>query len=511
MNKASRTKNVARNVTVSLICQALNILLQFVGRTIFIYVLGKEYLGVNGLFTNILTMLSFAELGIGNAMVFSMYKPLSTGDTHKLQSIMKLYRKSYIIIGIVVAGLGLCVIPFLDQMIGKTPDIPESITLIYILYLANSASSYFFVYKKSIIIADQRQYIVNIYQEITGFIQLILQSVILFLTKNFLLYLLIQIVCTLFNNVWTAHKANKLYPFLKEKAEDLSKEEKKGIFSNVSSLALYKFGSAILNGTDNIIISYMFSIVFVGMVSNYVMIINMCTTILSKVTSSFTASIGNLNAEGNPEKQYRVFVKMLFLSVWIFGFASFGMMLFLNDFIDLWVGEDYVLPYITLLSLVLSFYVSSVQFATYTYRTTLGLFRQGRFAPIIAALVNIAASIFLAKLIGLSGIFFATAISRFFVITLVDVQLVYRLGFHKKPIKYYGMYFGYLIIIIGVYLLSRAILSFIDLTGVVGLIVKVIVASVIYNGVFLLVFGKTSMFKEIIKSFLSLFLRKKKG
>lgn len=509
-NKTSRTRNVAKNAMISLLCQFFNILIQFVGRTIFISVLGKEYLGVNGLFTNILTMLSFAELGIGSAMIFSMYKPLSIGDTEKLKSIMALYRKAYCIIGLAVAGLGICVIPFLDRIVGKTPDIPENIVLLYLLFLLNSTISYFFVYKKSIITADQKLYVVNIYQEITGFIQVAAQCAILLLTGNYILYLLIQIACTLLNNIWTAHKANKMYPYLKEKADPLPKEESEKIFKNVKDLALYKFGSAILNGTDNLIISTMFSVISVGLVSNYVMITNLFTTVLSRITNSFTASVGNLNAVSESKKQHEVFVKIFFLSVWLFGFASYGMMLFLNDIIELWVGADYLLDPLVVFSLVLSFYVSSVQFATYTFRTTLGLFHQGRFAPVIAALVNIAFSILLGWLIGLSGVFFATAISRFFVISTIDAVLIYKHGFHKSPKEYFGMYIGFLSLIAAIYGMTYFLLELIPMSGIIGLLVKIAISTVLFNGVFCLIFRRTEMFKEIKESFISLLKRKKR-
>lgn len=510
-NKTSRTRNVAKNAMISLLCQFFNILIQFVGRTIFISVLGKEYLGVNGLFTNILTMLSFAELGIGSAMIFSMYKPLSIGDTEKLKSIMALYRKAYCIIGLAVAGLGICVIPFLDRIVGKTPDIPENIVLLYLLFLLNSTISYFFVYKKSIITADQKLYVVNIYQEITGFIQVAAQCAILLLTGNYILYLLIQIACTLLNNIWTAHKANKMYPYLKEKADPLPKEESKKIFKNVKDLALYKFGSAILNGTDNLIISTMFSVISVGLVSNYVMITNLFTTVLSRITNSFTASVGNLNAVSESKKQHEVFVKIFFLSVWLFGFASYGMMLFLNDIIELWVGADYLLDPLVVFSLVLSFYVSSVQFATYTFRTTLGLFHQGRFAPVIAAVVNIAFSVLLGWMIGLSGVFFATAISRFFVISTIDAVLIYKHGFHNSPKEYFGMYIGFLSLIAVIYGATYFLLGLVPMSGIIGLLVKIAISTVLFNGVFCLIFRRTEMFKEIKRSFILLLKRKKKN
>lgn len=514
-NKSSRTANVAKNAAISLACQFFNMLIQFVGRTIFIQMLGKEYLGVNGLFSNILTMLSFAELGIGSAMIFSMYKPLAVNDTEKIKSIMRLYRKAYCIIGVSVAVLGLCIIPFLGFFVGQTPDIPEDITVIYLLFLFNSVISYFFVYKKSIITADQKLYVINLYQEITGFIQVALQSVALLLTHNYYLFLIIQISCTVLNNLWTAHKANKMYPYLKEKADPLPKEDSKGIFRNVKDLALYKFGSAILNGTDNMIISAMFSVVYVGMVSNYVMILNLFTTIIGRITSSFTASVGNLNAESNSRKQHEVFVKIFFLSVWMFGFVSYGMMLFFNDVIGLWLGADYLLDPLVVFSLVLSFYVSSVQFATYTFRTTLGLFHQGRFAPVIAAIVNITASILLAKLIGMSGVFFATAISRFFVISTIDAVLIYKHGFKKNPLGYFGMYGGYLLIIIAIYFITLPVISFIPVSGILGLIIKMLISVVVFNGAFFAVFGRTEMFKDLYSSvkmlFRSLLKRRKKS
>ena len=502
--KSSRTENVAKNATISLLCQVFNMLIQFVGRTVFIQVLGKEYLGVNGLFSNILTMLSFAELGIGSAMIFSMYKPLAENNTEKLKSIMSLYRKAYCIIGIFIAVAGVCVIPFLKPIIGETPDIPEDITLLYLLFLSNSVISYFFVYKKSIITADQKLYVINIYQEITSFIQVCAQCAVLLLTGDYILYLVIQICCTLLNNLWVAHKADKMYPYLKEKAEPLPKEESKRIFRNVKDLALYKFGSAVLNGTDNLIISSMFSVVFVGLASNYVMILNMFTNVLSKITNSFTASVGNLNAVSDSDKQYEVFHKLFFLTVWMFGFASYGMMLFFNDVIGLWLGQDYLLDMLTVFSLVLSFYVSSVQFATYTFRTTLGLFHQGRFAPAVASVVNIGSSILLAWLIGLSGVFFATAISRFFVITLVDVILIYKYGFKKNPREYFLMYLGYLVMIAGIYGITELLFAFLPLSGFFGLLIKMVIATVIFNGIFFIAFGRTRMFREIKASFLAL-------
>ncbi len=511
MSSQSRTANVAKNTIVSLTCQGLSIILQFVGRTIFIYVLGKDYLGVSGLFTNILTILSFAELGIGSAMVFSLYKPLSENDTEKLKSLMQLYKVAYRYIGIIVGAVGICVIPFLGKIITSQPDISESITLIYLLYLLNTVVSYFFVYKKSIITADQKLYVVNIYQQITSSVQIVLQSVLLVITHDFIIYLIIQVIMTIVNNVVTAHKADRMYPFLKEKAKPLLRDERAEIFKNVRALAVYKFGSVILNGTDNIIISAMFTVADVGVISNYNMVINVFNTLFSRITEGFTASVGNLNAEGDIEKQYQVFQKIFFLCAWLSGFAYVGMALLLNEVVNLWLGVNYTVSSLVALALISSFYVSTVQYAAYTYRTTLGLFVEGRVAPILAAVVNIVLSIALGKMIGLSGIFFATAISRFFTVGVIDAVLIYTKRFKKNPALYFLQYVFYIVLFSIIGLICSFCIKWISISGILGFIIRMIVISFVFNLIMVIVFARTKMFKELKQSFFALIKRKRQN
>lgn len=499
MNKfQSRTQNVLKNASISLLCQVATTLLQFVGRTVFIHTLGKEYLGIGGLFTNILTILSLTELGVGNAMVFSMYKPLAEHDNARLKSLMRLYKKAYTGIGIAVAIIGICLIPFLKFFIKDEPNISESLILIYILFLANSAVSYFFSYKKSIFIADQRLYVINMFLTLSLVVQLFLQIIVLVLTHNYILYLLVQVGCTVLNNIWTAKSADKNYPFILEDAEPLDAVERRRIVSDVKSLSMYQLGSTILNGTDNILISSIFGLEDVGLVSNYVLISSCFTTFLGKITNAFTASVGNLNTQSDIEKQYVVFKKLFFLCVWMFGFASYGMLLFYNDVIELWLGKDYLLPQIVVIAMVSAFYVSSVQFAAFTYRTTFGLFRQGRFAPIIAAVLNLFLSILLGKTIGLCGIFFATAISRFMAITVTDVCLIFIKKFKISPLYHFASYIVFIIMLYGLYILAGAVISLVPVSGILGLALKIIIASVIYHGFFLVAFYKNSIMRELL-------------
>lgn len=500
MNQRSRTKNVSINMVVAMICQIVNLLANFAARTVFIRMLGADYLGVNGLFTNVLTILSFAELGIGHAIVFSMYKPLAVGDRDKLASLMGLYKKAYRIIGSVVAVVGVSITPFLHYVIKNTPDVQENISLLYLLFLLNTVSSYFFVYKKSIIIADQKNYIVLSVTEGVHIAQIVVQILFLLITHNYIIYLIIQIFCTILGNIISSVIADRMYPFLKEKAMPLPKEESKSIFRNVKALAAYKFGSVILNGTDNILVSALVGVTEVGLISNYVLVTTAVNTILGKITEAFTASVGNLNAIGKAERQYDVFQKMFFISAWIYGYASIGLFTVFNSFIDAWIGKGYQLGMLVVGAIVAEFFVKGVHNVAYTYRTTQGYFLQGKYSAFVAAAINLILSVLLCKWIGLAGIFIATPIARIFSIGIVDPVLIYKNTFHKNPILYYINYAKFTALLITIGLLCWWVLSFVSIQGWIGVILRAGIVTVVFNGIMLILFAPTKMFRELLHS-----------
>lgn len=509
MKNQSRTKNVTVNSMVSLLCQVLNLLLNFLTRTIFIKILGAEYLGVNGLFSNILTILSFAELGIGNAIVFNLYKPLAQDDKPQISSLMLLYKQVYTAIGLFILGAGLLVTPFLGVIIKTKPNIPENISLLYILFLLNTVVSYFFVYKKNIIIADQKNYITLIVTQATTIARVILQTSFLLLTHNFIVYLTIQIGCTLAENFVCSALADKMYPYLKNSNPvPLSKSETKSIFADVKALAIYKFGSVILNGTDNILISMLLSVRDVGLASNYTLLMNSANSILGKLIDAFTASVGNLNTESNAEKQYNVFKKIMFISSWIYGFAAVGIYLVSKDFIITWIGEKYLLSSIVVFSICFDFYVKGVQAAPYMYRTTLGLFIQGKWAAVIAAVVNLILSVILCKAIGLGGIFIATPISRLISTGIIDPYLIYKRTFKRNVLEYFEMFIGYCVIFIVIAVISNFAINCVSIAGWLGVILKAGIVTVIFNGLMISVFFRTKIFKELLQSVKQLVSRK---
>lgn len=496
----SRSEYVMKNASVALVMQIIKNLLSFVGRTVFVYVLGAEYLGVNSLFTEILTVLSFAELGIGNAMVFSLYKPLAEKDTEKIKSLMKLYARSYQVIGIVIGVLGICVVPFLKYIVGDVSYVKENLTVLYLLFLLNSVLSYFFVYKKSLIIADQKNYIVEIYQQVFHAIQILVQSVFLVVTKQFIPYLLITILFTFLNNFFVAKKANKMYPCLVEKnVKPLEKEEINGIVKNIKALIVYKIGGIILESTDSIFISSLINVVTVGLYSNYKMVINVFRTVGNQVMNSIVASVGNLNANGSEEKKEGVFYELMYLNGWFYGFATVGLCVFITPLIKIWLGNSYVIGMDAVFAACVYFYVSNMHYPCYTYRTTAGLFVYGKYVPMMSAILNIVLDITMGMKWGLPGILWASTISRTLTYELIDPFLVYRRVFRKPVAKYFCVYCAIAVLVCLDGFVSYKVAYLIPLTGIVGFVLKIVVFSVSYNLIFIATTIKSKPAQSILK------------
>ena len=498
MQAPSRSEYVIKNVTVTIIMQVVRNILAFISRTVFVYVLGAEYLGVNSLFTDVLTVLSFAELGIGNAMVFSLYKPLADKDKTKINSLMALYAKSYRIIGIIIGVLGICVIPFLKYIISDVSYEKENITILYLLFLLNTVLSYFFVYKKSLIIADQKNYIVDVYQQIFYAVQVLLQSVFLILTKQFIPYLLIMIVCTFLNNFFVARKADKIYPFLTNKdVEPLNKSELNDIVRNVKALVVYKIGGIILESTDSIFISSLINVVTVGLYANYKMIIGVFRTIGNQVMNSIVASVGNLNASEDDSKKENVFYEMFYISAWFYGFTTAGLCCFLTPLINVWLGEGFSIGFDAVLAAGIYYYVSNMHYPCYTYRTTAGLFVFGQYVPMIASVSNIVLDLIMGKLWGLSGILWASTISRIFTYELIDPVIIYKRIFKKSAVKYFLVYLTLTLLIVFDAAISYKISLIVTFNGLIGLIFQAVNFSIVFNLLFFLFTFKSSPFKSI--------------
>lgn len=500
-----RIRNTVKNTAVGLIVQVLNTALTFISRTVFIYALGADYLGINGLFSNILSMLSLAELGVGSAIIYHMYKPLAVKDEARLKSLMKLYEKAYRRIGCIVGGLGILLVPFLNYIINDKPNVPN-LTLIYLLFLANSVVSYFFVYKSAIITADQRNYIVNVIQQMFNFIQAIIQIIILFTTKNYILYLIIQIVVSIAFNLSISKKADSLYPFLKEKEySELDKETKSTIFKHVLAMMSHKVGGVVVNSTDSILISTFVGVYWVGIYSNYLMIINMINIFFRQIFTALTASIGNLNAIENEEKSFDIYKKLLFLNFWIVGFCSICLWTLMNEFITLWIGNHFLLQGNIVFLIIVNFFLRGMRQTTIVYNTTLGLFWNDRYKPWIEAGINLLVSIVLLKIYGLSGVLLGTLISTVTTSLWVDPYILYKYGFKQKLSKYFLKYFIYIVITIIASVSTKFLTTIYFFNGNVYLafVIKMLICLIVPNIVFILCCSKMDEFNYIGKLALS--------
>ena len=500
----SRLKNSIRNSAFGLFAEVTTLILGFFVRSVFVQTLAEDYLGVNGLFTNILQVLSFAELGIGNAIVFSLYKPIREKDGERIRQYVAFYKTAYRIIGTVVAVLGLLLVPFLDFIIVDKPNIPDNLIVIYLLYLANTVFSYFCVWKRTFMTANQERYIGTVVEQIFTIIQVIVQIVLLYTTHNFILYLATMIVSNQVRNVIIARICSKRYPVVDEKPQnDLTKEEKKSIFENVKALFVYKLSGVVLGSTDNILIQAIINFRSVSLYSNYSMIITNFRLLANQLLNGITASVGDLNASEDNKAKEEVFYRLLFVSFWLYGFLCVGFMSTVEHLISAWLGYRFILPIGVVTAIAFSFYVEGMQFAGFTYRTTMGLFRESVAAPVASAIINVVLSIILGYKMGMSGIFIATGISRLVTTTWVDGYLVFKKRLNKSPVKFYATYIVYFLFAAGAAFLLRALLPLFEFEGWGGFIKAAVITTLVYNGLFAVVFGSTTkVFHDVIKMFL---------
>lgn len=478
----------------------LSMFTAFVVRTVFIRCLSESYLGINGLYTNILSMLSLAELGFGTAMVYSMYKPLAEKDYTKLAQLMWLYKKVYSIMGTVILVLGLALIPFLDYLIKNKPDV-DGLTFYYILFLMNTVVSYwFFAYRISVLQADQKSYVSSNYDSVFNLIKSVLQIIVLFCFHNFTVYLLTQIFCTIAENIALAIKVKKDYPNLMKKGEDLPKKDKSRIFRDVKALMLGKISFVTLSSSDTIIISAFIGVNWVGLLSNFIMIIDAITGVLTQITYSISASLGNFFAKEDREEGFKLFNRIEFMNFWLYGFSSIALFTLLNPFVTVWIGEKFTLSGLIVAALVIRFFVAGYMNTCQTFRSALGLFVQGQYKPIAVTLVNIALSILLAEPLGVAGVLLATSISRLFINMWYDPWVLHRDGFGKSVKPFYISYCLRIILLVAVSALMTVISKLIFAGGItiVRFAIMTVLTAIIPNLIFLAVFFKTDEFRYFL-------------
>ena len=493
-----RTLNVIRNVRFAIIGQSLGIVINLLSRKIFVTFLPVEYLGLNGLFSNILSMLSLAELGVGAAIVYSLYRPIAEQNIQEIKSLMRLYKNVYYIVGMFVLIMGCFLTPFLHLLIKDIPDIPEW-RLIYIIFVVNNSITYFFTYKRSMIIADQKQYIVTFYHYGLMILLNFEQIVVLFLTHNFIFYLLLQAINTLLENFMLSRKADNLYPYIMEPdILPLSPQTKTEIKRNVFAMVFHRVGGVIVFATDNILISKIVGLSAVGVYSNYMLVRQAVNTITSQIFQSASASFGNLGVLGTDKEKIEIFNVMYFVGSWIFGFCSICFFNLIDHFIQLWLGQEYLFSRDVVFWIVIAFYTTGMRQACLTARDVMGLFWYDRYKPIAEIIINIIASIVLGMRLGISGIIAGTVISTILTCSWIEPYILYKYGFHCSMREYLVKYCQYSAVTFFAAIVTVLICNSMPNYGIYSFCWKMTICGIVPNLLFVVCYRNTPEYKHVM-------------
>lgn len=506
--KNIKFKNIYINTVIGFILKILLLIFSLINRTIFIKFLSIEYLGIAGLYSNIISILGLADLGIYTAFMFSLYKPLSDNNQDIVNCLIKYFSKIYKIIGIIVIFFGLTLLPFLKFLV-NAPNLSEShVRNYYLLFILNSGLSYFNICKSTLLRADKKVYIVDLVTSVITIITYVCQIIVLYFTDSYYFYIIVQILMTIVTNVLLTAITNKLYPYLKFKKlgdSDLSNEIKLKIKNNVKDVLLYKVSNIVINSTDNILISIIVGTIAVGIYSNYSLIIVTLNSFIFIIINALLPNIGELHAKGDSDESYKFFMSISYFFSVLGCFIMTTLINVFNDFIYIWLKDEmFLLNDNTVFCIAFSFYVSCVTNPLWMFRESMGLFKEMKYVLMLAAILNILLSLTLGYYLkmGIGGILLATGIAKILTIFIVEPNLLFKKVFTNKRItNYYLKSFIFLLITILTIVCSNAISMFIEI-GLLGCFIKTLLCLIItifFTIIFTFKFGEFKLLLNIFK------------
>lgn len=499
MAKIERTKNASRNIFFGVILKIYQILVPFLMRTAMIYLMGVQYLGLNSLFTSVLQVLNLAELGVGSAMVYSMYKPIAEEDETTICALMKLYRTYYRVIGLVIAIVGCALTPFITHLIKS--DFPAGLN-IYILYLLNLGATvlsyWLFAYKNSILQAHQRTDVVSRVTLITNTVQYGLQIAILWISHNYYLYVIVSLATQALTNIVTAICANKLYPqFIPKGCVD--KVQVQRINRRIRDLFTSKIGSIIYDSADTIVISAFLGLTVLAVYQNYFFILNSITGLITVVFSACTAGIGNSIVVESKEKNYQDLNKFTFIITWIAGFCSVCLLCIYQPFMELWVGKDLMLSLSAVVCFVVFFFVRQFNSLFNLYKDASGMWHEDRFRPLAAALTNLALNLVLVQFIGIYGILLSTVLAILCVGMPWLLHNLFTVIFEKKHMWPYMIRLAkYCVVVLFSCGITYFICSKINIGLVPTILIRGIICVIVPNLIYFVAFRKTEEYNQAL-------------
>ena len=500
--EGSRTLKSARNFLFAALANAAAIIIGLLAQRLFIHILGLEYAGLNGLFSNVLAMLAIADLGIGEAVIFHLYKPLKEDDRSAILSLMRFYRKAFHIIAGVIAGIGLCLIPVLPY-IAQTSEADVNLTVVYLVFLADVVLSYFLSYKRAILYADQKNFIISIIHMVYLIGMNTAQLLVLYFTHDYYAYILTKLAFRILENVVITIVANRIYPYLKSKrVRPLKRDVLADIKKKTGALVFHKIGTFVVNGTDNILISVFLGLITTGLYNNYFLVIDAATKLINPAISALTPSVGNLLVSDDLKHRYETFRRIRFMNFWIAAFAATVLFVMIQPFISIWFGRDYVLPMAVIIMLTLQFFQFLMRATYNVFQDGAGIFYENRFVPLIESALNLGASLILLHFFGLAGVFAGTLISSLALWCFSYPRYVYTKLFGRSIKRYILETLGYVGIFAVVISVTAAVVYALNnaasLEGLTLFVINGVLCLLIPNALMTLFFFKTGCFRYFI-------------
>ncbi len=509
--KIARTDNAIRNSIFGLLYKVQSVLLPFLIRTVMIYIMGSEYVGLGSLFTSILSFLSLAELGVGSALVFSMYKPIAQDDDDTVCALLGLYRTIYRVIGCVILGAGLILMPFLNHLVSDGYPADLNIYILYGVYLFNTVASYLmFGYQQSLLTAFQRSDIISKRSMILQIMQNVIQFTVLLLTRNYYLYIIFLPIFTVVTNVANAIVVKKLFPKYTCRGK-VSPELKKSIRKKVFALIGTKANSKVMHASGNIVLSTFLGLSVVGYYGNYFYIMDSIIGIMTVIYSSLTAGLGNSLETETKEKNYGDFKVLTFLNMWMVTFCSASFLCLYQPFMDLWVGQEAMFGFDTVILFVIYFFVYQMRRIVLTYKDAGGIWWEDRVRPYVMMVINLAISLSLVHFIGVNAVILAGIVSMLVSVPWENAT-IFRHLFVRSARTYYWEQLRYVSMAVLICVITHFSCCFLPL-GWLGLFIRACICVALPNALFLLMTYKMPEFQKSVAILKAKFLKKlkKKG
>lgn len=441
MSSGNVKRIVYINASVTLLSQFIQVLLGFAIRKFFIDKLGIAYLGYNSVFSNILQMLNLADLGIGVAITSFLYKPLVDKDKQKINALMYIYRRIYHVIGLFVTAIGIIVMIVMPMIIPDAQCSDSYLRLLFAINLIGTISTYFLAYKRTLLIAEQKSYLVTAIDTVFFIICSVLQIIVLFWFPNYLTYLFLNVFKNVISNIVLVYVCNRNNGFLSEKHIDknIVDEYKKPILNYVKDMFVSRIGGFVYYGTDNIIISIFKGSMLTGFLSNYTMVTNIVNNLIIQVLSSLQATYGHyISSEDDVKKQKQMTDNYSFMNYLAGNFCMICILFLIQPFVKLYFGIQYVLSDGIVILLSINFLLTIMMQIPSQVFVVFKLYHYDYPIVIISAILNIIISVSLVQKLGISGVLIGTLItsiiylfSRYFIIS----HYVFKCSYWEYLIK----------------------------------------------------------------------------